>query len=312
MSYEYLITYKFGDDYVTSGDEMLYHCPFCPEFGKRNNDRKLYVNKRTGKYHCFRCDTVGNFNRRINNLSFDVFKESGNAIDEILNFVNSKSQEEQIHNVYFRIPDKLLVDYPDTIPYKYMVHRGFTPEMMKKYNIRAFGDQQFSNRIVIPNRVINNNWTDFYTCRAILDSMYPRYLNSKLSNKSEIVFNIDNIKFGESVIINEGCINSIIAGDNSVAILGKYASNNQILQIVAKEPRIIYISLDNDAKKNSLKLADIFHQKLPSCEIRLVDLSDGKDAADLGRLNYLERIEESEVLYYGNFNLEDIFEKFIE
>ena len=65
MSYKCLITYKFGDDYVQSGDEMLYHCPFCPELGKRNNDRKLYVNSKNGKYHCFRCDTVGNFNGKI-------------------------------------------------------------------------------------------------------------------------------------------------------------------------------------------------------------------------------------------------------
>ena len=311
MSYKYLITYKFGDDYVQSGDEMLYHCPFCPEFGKRNNDRKLYVNSKNGKYHCFRCDTVGNFNGKTSGLSSDIFKESGNAINEILNFINVDKCEE-LHNIYFRIPNKLLVDYPDTIPYKYMISRGFTPEMMQKYSLRAFGDDQFVNRIVIPNRIINNNWTDFYTCRAILDTMYPRYLNSKLSNKTEIVFNIDNIKFGEDIIVNEGCINSIIAGDNSVAILGKYASNNQILQIVSKEPRRIYISLDGDAKTNSLRLAKIFHSKLPSCEIRLVDLSDDKDAADLGRLNYLERIEDSEILYHGNFDIESIFEKFME
>lgn len=311
MSYKYLITHKFGDDYIESGDEMLYHCPFCPDFGKRNDDRKLYVNSKNGKYHCFRCDTIGNFNGKMSGLSSNVFKESGDAINEMLNFISIDKCEE-IHNVYFRIPNKLLVDYPDTIPYKYMANRGFTPEMMKKYSLRAFGDDQFINRIVIPNRIINNNWTDFYTCRAILDSMYPRYLNSKFSNKTEFVFNIDNIKFGEDIIINEGCINSIIAGDNSVAILGKYISNSQLNQIVSKEPRRIYISLDGDALENSLKLADILHNRLPACEIRLVDLSDGKDAADLGRLDYLERIEDSKVLYYGNFNLKGIFEKFIE
>lgn len=305
---ESLVMNKFGNDFIRSGEELVYHCPFCPDLGKRNNDRKLYVNSKSGKFICFRCGTSGTV---IDSKLSELLIDGNDLIEEMINFVGNKDTNIfTSDSVFFCIPDKHLVDYPGTVPYNYMIRRGITPDMMELYSIRAFGDgKQFHNRVVIPNRIINKNWTDFYTSRAILDGMLPRYYNSKFSNKNNIVFNIDNIPFGSDIIVNEGCINSIIAGTNSVAILGKYASISQINQIASKNPKVLYISLDYDARDIAIKLASSFHNLLPECQINLVDLPENEDAASLGRLNYLEFVESSKLLYSNDIT--SVFEDFI-
>lgn len=309
----FIIT-KFGSDFTRSGNEMLYHCPFCPSFGKRNNDRKLYVNSKNGKYNCFRCGSSGHIlgsnNQRLIKLLSD--DNSDSAISELLNFLNIKEPESDLQ--YYPIPTSRVVDYPNTVPFNYLVERGISPKLMDFYDIRGFGSEWiFHNRVVIPNKIVHKNWTDFYTCRAILPDMKPRYLNLNLAKKSHIIFNIDRIQNGQNLIINEGCINSIIAGVDSIAILGKVASQSQISQIVMKNPPIIWISLDYDARSWALKLAADLHHRLPNSEIRLVDLPDGEDAASLGRSNYLELLSESKPLYYAcsKNSLSKLFEDFL-
>jgi len=46
-----------------------YNCPFCPGFGKRNDDLALSVNWEKGVYHCFRCGTSGQVNSLPSNFS---------------------------------------------------------------------------------------------------------------------------------------------------------------------------------------------------------------------------------------------------
>lgn len=311
---ESFIISKFGTDFTRSGDEMLYHCPYCPPLGKRNDDRKLYVNSKTGKFQCFRCETAGTVfggDRRLASLLTDTGPSS--AIDDLLEFVSPEVSEHS--DIYYEIPDTRVVDCVGTVPYDYLISRGISRDMMDRYDIRAFGiGRAFHNRVIIPNRVVRRNWTDFYTGRAILNDMKPRYYNSRSSNKKNIVFNLHNIVNGQEIIVNEGSINSIIAGDNSVAILGKHASDEQIRQICMKNPPVLYISLDTDARKNALTLASKFHEQLPNCLIKLVDLPDGEDAASLGRLNYLGLLEDSQILYYPQSvsAISMIFDQFME
>lgn len=312
---ESFIISKFGSDFIKSGNEMLYHCPFCPSYGKRNDDRKLYVNSITGQYNCFRCETSGSIVGRDARLARLLSDNSNlkSMSDELLEFLGCGDSYSE--DVYYQIPSYKVVNYPDTIPYNYLISRGITPDLMDLYSIRAFGSgKSFSNRVVIPNLVVQNNWTDFYTSRAILDTMRPRYYNLKFSNKKNIVFNIQNIKkYQDEIIVNEGCINSIIAGTNSVAVLGKHASDSQINQISYKNPRVIYISLDFDARKQALDLALKFHKKLPNSEIKLVDLPDGEDAASLGKDRYLDILSKSKTLYYASSinSLGNLFESFL-
>lgn len=307
------IVHEFGDDYTRSGDELLYHCPFCPSLGKRNDDRKLYVNSVNGKYHCFRCESKGSL-IRSDSEDYSLYTELGDPIDLIQKYLNNDDKQED--SDYYWIPSQQVIDYPNSVFYNYLIDRGITPDDMRFYQIRGFGydNPHFVNRVIIPNKIVMKNWTDMYTCRSIFEDDLPRYYNARASTKSSIVFNLHNIPQNPpQIIINEGVINSIIAGRDSVAVYGKYVSNNQISQICSKNPRSIIISLDRDALDLSYQLAKRINRYLPSCEIRIVILPNDTDASDLGRIQYYQYVERSqEYLPAGKYRLLSSIEKFLQ
>lgn len=284
--YAPLIKSIYGDDYSVSGSEMIYECPYCLE---SKGDRKLYVNFNLGIYNCFRCGASGKLK-----LSRDTQVVVGlqKSVDEILSEYFDVSQEKSFDRVYIEIPSCRIVDYPNSVAYQYMKSRGITIDDMDFYDFRIFGEGANHNRVVLPNQVINQNFTDFYTARAIFDDK-PKYLNSGLINKSEVVYNLHRVPEGHQIIINEGIINSIIAGYNSVAILGKFCSEFQFKSILQKKPSSIIISLDTDAIVQSYQLADRFIRAGVQ-DVRIAHLPDNKDASELGRDLYQEYIDKSE------------------
>lgn len=309
MSYETLqnkrnyIISMLGEDYIPAGQgEMRYQCPFCEAQGRRYDDYKLYVNSYSGKFWCHRCESKGR-------IQFDSLITSGSSTDVygmleqwMSDTVSSGNQDEEEESDYFLIPSGLPT--PGTLAWDYLITRGITPVDMSFYNIRIPGindPHHMFNRIVIPNRVISNIWTDMYVARTYVDDKI-RYRNPSSSKAHDLVFNLHRIPDNpERIILNEGAINSIIAGTDSVATFGKHVSDAQLMSILAKNPKKVYVSFDTDARKLAEELCD----KLISygdCEVYLVELPEvtlpdgtkkGLDASDLGRQAYLDLVNSS-------------------
>ena len=326
MSYEFLqnrrnfIISIFGEDYIPAGStELRYQCPFCREQGLRFDDYKLYVNcslsKKGGLWWCHRCESKGR-------IKFDPLLSSGsntdmyNQLDKWMNdAIKGQESNQEEESDYFLIPSN--IPMPGTLAWDYLIKRGINPSDMSFYNIRIPGlndSRSMFNRIVIPNRVISNIWTDMYVARTYVDDKV-RYKNPSLSKAHDLVFNLHRIPQNpDRLIINEGAINSIIAGRDSVATFGKHVSDSQLMLILEKNPKKIYVSLDVDA----LDIAEDLCNRLVSysdSEIYLVELPTdsehpkGLDASDLGREHYLDIINSSR-----RYTKKSIFmiEKFIE
>lgn len=299
---DYVIS-LLGDDYIQATknqyrDEIRFRCPFCEEMGNRTDDYKLYINTidgkpKSGKYQCKRCGTTGV-------IRFDKFRREATSegIQKLLeSYVEPDSiystDDEDDETEFYLIPsDK---PRPNTLAYDYILSRGITVEDMDYYNIRVpnlDSPYYLQSRFIVPNKLISNNWTDMYVARSYVGDKV-RYKNPNSSAKSEIIFNYHNIEDGiENLIVNEGALNSIIAGRNSIALYGKVASIRQIEMILDKHPKNIYISLDADARKEALELCDKL-VSLCDSNIYLVDLPLGLDASDLGKDKYLELVYNS-------------------
>lgn len=285
----------FGDDYSVENKErgeISFHCPFCPELGHRNDDKKLYVNVNKLVYHCFRCESKGY-------LSKDNYSEF-NDVDILKVFSDYFSNDISNNNFetsYFQIPQDKLIDFKDSNAYRYMRSRGFTDEDIDKYSMRIPGVGDLIGRVVVPNMVISKNWTDIYVARTYMN--HPnRYKNPNNSRKSKILFNYHNIPDNpEYMILNEGPLNSIIAGDLSVASFGKSLSLDQRKMILDKHPKKLYVSYDTDARGKAIQECDNFINN-SNIEVYLVELPEvydsvkkrmkGLDAVDLGRDKYLD------------------------
>lgn len=305
MSYENLqnrrnfIISMLGEDYIPADKgEIRYQCPFCKDQGHRYDDYKLYVNTWSGLFWCHRCESKGK-------IEFDSLLASGSNTDvygmleQWMTSINTNNEAEEEESDYFLIPQG--VPIPGTLAWDYLIDRGITPVDMSFYSIRIPGlndPREMFNRIVIPNRVISNIWTDMYVARTYVDDKI-RYRNPSSSKAHDLVFNLHRIPQNpDRIILNEGAINSIIAGTDSVATFGKHVSDPQLMSILAKRPKKVYVSLDTDARELAEELCD----KLISygdCEVYLVELPEitkedgtkkGLDASDLGRSNYLELV----------------------
>ena len=189
---------KFGTDYVIASEgagEITYHCPFCPEQGKRNKDRKLYVNVNKLVYDCKRCGTQGSLRSK-----------EAEFFDDETSLKDLFPTPEDL-SLYYHLPSDKLIDFPASNAYKYMVSRGFTPSDMIKYSMRLPGlkDGNLLGRVVIPNKILYKDYTDMFTARTFIDQP-NRYYNPPNSQKSKILFNLHNIPANpDYIILNEVC-----------------------------------------------------------------------------------------------------------
>lgn len=279
------------DDYIpATKNNVAFKCPMCREDGDTHDDHKLYVSMETGKFICFRCSRTGTISLDDGlGSNSDVYKMLGNLMEDIGSSEGQSSDDEEPE--LFIIPKHR----PEigSVAYNYIRSRGITDYDIEFYDIRV-GSLQLPNlrgRFVVPNKVVGKIFTDMYVARTYVGDKI-RYKNPTSALKSKIVFNLHRIPDNPPyIIINEGCLNSIVAGTLSVATYGKYVSDNQLSQILAKHPERIYVSLDTDAMKQARQLCQRIKSKAPDVKVFLVELpedSNGKglDAVDLGRQTY--------------------------
>ena len=300
---------KFGTDYKeTSGDEIRYDCPYCPEVrGKPDGDYKFYVNTKTLQYICFKCETKGKLTLDDElsdyiNSDKDIFEQ----VKEFLNLDKDEQEKEEDGEEFFKIPVESALSRETARDY--LLGRGLTEDDIRYYSIRLgnISKRDFFGRVIIPNRIINAVYTDMYVARAYIESeeKRKRYDNPSNSKSSEVVFNLHRIKDNpDKVIICEGVISAISAGRDAVALYGKYASDEQIKQIIDKKPDRVYVALDGDARKESKDLCSRI-KKLYKGEVYCVLLPDEKDPNDLGHQKFQEYLQEESFEYQDGFYFE--------
>lgn len=288
-----IITARFGTDFKrATEEEITYNCPFCEsKRGKADKDHKLYVNTRKLKFHCFKCNTSG---------SLKVEGSKGvtpyGVYAKLLNFKPAEEEEEE--NMFY-IPTAKIEE--GMVAYDYCLSRGITKEMIDYYDIR-FGLKELSGRIVIPNEVYGDCWTDMYSARSIINQT-PKYLNPSGADKTTIVFNLDRIPDNpDRIVIVEGVITAICGGKDCVAVYGCHPSRVQIEKILSKNPKSIYCCLDGDSAGQSgldPLLEDIINLQYNGT-LYYVIMPEDKDACDMGYEVFRKYIEENKHEYYGN------------
>lgn len=289
-----LVTTRFGNDYkLHNGREVSYCCPFCKEKrGKADDDYKFYVNLYSLKFHCFKCNTNGRIENSISVSSCEVY-------NDILNFLDKDESETEDDENMFYIPN---IQIPkDSLAYEYCQKRGITDEIIDFYNIRL-GVGDLFGRIVIPNKFYDakKEWCDMYSARSYINQI-PKYKNPDGVKKSNVVFNIENVKEGDEIYVCEGVLTAIGAGKNAVAVFGCHPSETQIQAIIDKDPKSIICSLDNDeaGRPNNEKLADIFAKRCRDCEVYIVYMPKGLDASDLGEVAYKKFVSRNKKRYFS-------------
>jgi len=289
---------RFGTDYAKTNTHIRYNCPFCANRrGKIDDDKKLYVDKKTGMFYCFKCHAKGKINNQIDVKSCsDIYKKILDFANDMCyskeeqNEIDSDIDEDDEDNCFY-LPDVKIKK--DTLAYKYCLERGITDDMINFYHIRL-GVGDLFGRIVIPNVLYGNEWTDMYSARSYL-KQEPKYLNPPDCDKSKIVFNIDNIMEGaDDIYVVEGVLTAIAAGKEAVAVYGCHPSDIQINKILSKKCKNIYCVLDNDeaGRPANEQLANNLKKltENTNTQVYIVYMPEGIDAADIGENAFKEYV----------------------
>ena len=283
------------------GLELIVRCPICKK-------KKLSVNANNGKYQCWHGCVTGHVNqlfRDIREAEFEVQETRGPA--KIAgNFIP---------------PGELfpLVDLnPEHQVIQYLRGRGFDPkELDQNFGLRycgagrPFADGRYntSNTVMIPvycggeliawqSRLLYNpDKVDNPKVQQALgwkpDEKEPgkfdkpsKYFTMPGVDKGKILYNMDNARAGNLVVVVEGAFDCMAVGRSAVATFGKGVTQDQ-MRLAATYWDLIVLLLDPDAMKEAEKL----YRGQPGCI--LMELKNYHDAGDCPRAEIWRQIDQT-------------------
>lgn len=274
---DYDITHREHGQKTTKGWVQVQQCPFC--FG---DNYYLGINIQNAYFHCWFCGASGSISHLIKHLLNTTYRHSKKIADEygwVPYFDQAQGQiegSEEVKIAGLTTLRKIHIDY--------LKRRNFDHNMLEhRYRIQAnYTVGRFPYRIVIP--VFDNGVLVNSTSRDVTDQQQERYLS--LSNSEaiipikECVYNIDVPLPNDNLLVVEGPFDVWRIGGATVSLFGTAFKTAQVMRIVSKCPRKVFILFDSEpeAQKNADKLA---HCLAPFVNhVQVVELPGG-DPGDL-------------------------------
>jgi len=291
-----LVNSVLGSGKQTARGNYAYTCPLC-----HHHKPKLEVNlteNREGKnqWHCWSCDARGT---TIYSL-FKQIKTPSDKFVELNSLVKSSKSYKETHVVpdvilppeFISLDNVELSDIMARHALAYLNNRHLSKYDIIKYNIGYCNKGLYKNMIIIPTYDAGGK-LNYFTARSFEKNPYVKYRNPPLSR--DIIPNEHLINWNVPVILCEGLFDAIAIKRNAIPLLGKNIQDNLMKKIVTSVVNKIYIALDKDAIKQSLK----FCEKLiaEGKEIYLVDMQD-KDPSELGFEGFTKLIQKTLPLTY--------------
>ena len=270
-----VLTRALGGRYkkAKQGQEVIYSCPFC-----HHHKPKLQISLLSQKWHCWVCDKKG---RSLYTL-LKLIRAPRALIDEVREYrpdYKIKKVEEN-QNLYLPKEFKSFIfDSGKSLYYeqaaKFLKDRGVDATEIARYGIGYCTEGTYAERVVIPS-YDKNGILNYFTARSFTGSNY-KYKNPPVS-KDVIGFEFF-INWNEPIILCEGPFDALSIKRNAIPLFGKTIPKELLKKIYTKNVKEIYIVLDEDARKDSIKLVD----KLMKDGIKayFVQLQD-KDPNELG------------------------------
>ena len=240
-------------------------------------------------WHCWVCNTRG---KTIPNLLKKI--EAYDKIEEAKKLIPQGSfVEEVVVKNDLTLPKEYtpFIDKPNTLMARhaltYLQRRGVTREDMIKYHMGYCEDGEYRNMIIIPSYDANGN-LNYFTARSFEKEPYRKYKNPSVSR--DIVPFEMFINWNSPLVLCEGPFDAIAIKRNAIPLLGKNIQSNLMKKIVSSKVEKIYIALDSDALKSSLKFCERFMNE--GKEVHLLEMDD-KDPSELGFKRFTELIQKS-------------------
>jgi L-fucose mutarotase/ribose pyranase (RbsD/FucU family) len=113
--------------------------------------------------------------------------------------------------------------------------------------------------------------------------------------KSKIIFNELYISWDDDIVLTEGVFDAIVAGKNSIPILGSsLKETSKLFKSIIMNDTPVYVALDKDASKKASILIDSLVKY--GIEVYRVDISPYNDVGEMTRSEFLTRKQNAKQL----------------
>jgi DNA primase len=284
-----------GKGRQTSGDNIAFNSPFCNHHKPKleiNLDSELKENP----WHCWISDAKG---KSVHSLlkKLKVNKDIIQKLEKITGskfYINTKNDE-----IKLELPKEFIslssINKQDVKnPYIknalfYLKKRNVTPIDIIRYNIGVCISGEYANRIIIPSYDAEGA-LNYFVSRAINDTPI-KYKNPKIS-KNIIAFDF-YINWQLPILLVEGVFDAMAAKYNAIPLLGKFMTSELKQKILTKNVNEIYIALDEDAIRDTIKIAKYcIYNGIAVYYIKL----GKKDPSELGHTEFMEKYNKAEIL----------------
>lgn len=160
---------------------------------------------------------------------------------------------------------------------QYLENRNINITDIQKYQIGYCDGGKYAGRVIIPS-YDKHCKLNYFVGRAIYDDSYRNYLNPE-AQKNLIIGFESQIYWKDSIVLCEGVFDAIAIRRQAIPLLGKSPSTNLQERIIESNIRRIYLALDKDALRETLRLAQHFMDN--GREIYIVKMEE-KDPGSIG------------------------------
>ena len=284
-----LVNSVIGAGKRTARGNQAHNCPYC-----NHHKPKLEINFSENKkgynpWHCWVCNKKGT---RISSL-FKQVKASPENFTELYKLIGNEQEHKVIvSSKTLKLPEEFKKfqdisssDIEGRQAAFYLKSRGITKDDIEKYNIGYCEYGRYAKMIIIPS-YDKNGQLNYYTGRSFEKDPYTKYKNPEASRN--IIPNEHLINWSLPLVICEGMFDAIAIKRNAIPLLGKNIQSELMKKIVTSTIEKIYIALDTDAMKQTIKFAEEFMNE--GKEVYLIDLK-GKDPSEIGFSHFTNLIQ---------------------
>lgn len=301
----FLIESVLGKGQSTSKGNYAFKCPFCTHHKNKMEISLRTTSKRENFWHCWVCGAKG---KTILTL-FKKIKAPKSKIDELNILIVPAKKENHVELGTLELPKEFIslsTPVEDKIAQieakhalKFLKKRGLTQNDIIKYNIGFCKEGKYEYRVIIPS-YDENGTLNYFIARDYKEPSLQKYKNPPASAKDVIGFEL-YINWDAPIILVEGMFDALTIKRNVIPLFGKVIHGKLMEKLVKSSVDRIYIALDNDARKDALKQAEMLMSY--GKEVYLVEM-EGKDANEIGFEAFLNTLEKTNPL-----NLQSLIEK---
>lgn len=302
MHVNVLLDSALGAGYPSGGaGEYRYDCPLC-----RLGGRTLCVNYVRKRFICFhgRCQAAGSLAYLCSRIGIDYEEQPLlSSIDQLrhrlwgLEDGTSEAAPKIADDVHVPELRQIREGHPAWAYLRSV--RNLTPHDIY-YNQLSVSPEDRERYIYFPHHDENGRVVYWVKRKYLPGTKGPKYRNPGASIKSKLLYRENLVDFAHPVIVVEGPLSAIAAG-NAVATLGVKFSEEQV-RLAASWGVPLYAAMDGEEFSRSVKFAEAV-QKYGAC-CAVVPMPQGEDPNSLGWAAFYECLCNSFVIEAGATTVE--------